>query len=93
MRITLSGTTYVLRFRYNYRSTRWMMDIADASNNDILDGMVMKINTDLTYQFRTSLSNLPPGQFFVIDNTGNNNQPTQYSFGNTHTLYYADPDS
>ena len=91
--VTLSGVAYTLRFRFNTRSNRWIMDIADASNNDILNGMTMLINVDLTYNYRTAISKLPPGQFFVIDNTGKNNQPTQYSFGTTHSLVYGDPNS
>lgn len=93
MKLTLSGISYTLRFRYNYRSTRWIMDIADASNNDILDGLPLLIQRDLTYQFLSSISKLPPGNFFCLDNTGAGNQPSQYSFGNTHSLFYVDPDS
>jgi hypothetical protein len=90
-RLALSGVTYTIRFRYNNRSTRWEMDIADGSNNDILDGIVLLINEDLTYQYKTALANLPAGTFFVLDNTNQNTQPTQFSFGTTHSLIYADP--
>ena len=93
VKMTLSGVSYTLRFRLNNRSNRWIMDIADASNVDILDGIVLLINRDLTYQYQTAMANLPAGQFFVVDNTGEGNEPTQYSFGNTHSLIYADPDS
>lgn len=86
----MSSVTYTLRFRYNTRSTRWEMDIADGSNNDILDGIVLLIESDLTYQYKTALASLPPGIFFVLDNTNQDSQPTQFSFGNTHSLIYDD---
>jgi hypothetical protein len=92
-RITLSGITYTLTFRYNSRSTRWVMDIGDASNNPIQLGLVLLINVDLTYQYRPANISLPVGTFFVQDNTGQGIQPTQYSFGTTHTLFYGDPTS
>lgn len=89
--IALSGVSYTLRFRYNTRNTRWEMDIADGAGNDILDGIVLLINNDLTFQYQTALSNLPVGNFFVVDKTGQGMQPTQFSFGTTHSLIYADP--
>ncbi len=90
-RVSLSTITYTLNFRYNSRASRWEMDILDASNNQILSGIILLINQDLTYQYKTALSNLPVGTFFVLDNTNQDTQPTQYSFGTTHSLIYADP--
>lgn len=92
-RVTLSGVVYTLRFRFNNRSNRWEMDIADASDTDILDGIPLLIESDLTYQYRDSVAGLPPGQFTVVDITGAGQQPTLYSFGLTHQLNYVDPDS
>lgn len=89
--IVLSGVVYVLTFRYNTRSSRWEMDIADGSNNVILSGIIMLINQDLTYQYKTAISNLPVGTFFIIDNTNKDIQPTLNSWGITNTLTYADP--
>lgn len=93
IRISLSTITYTLTFRYNSRSSRWIMDIADGSNNIILSGIILLINQDLTYQYKTAIANLPIGTFFVLDNTNENTQPTQYSFGITHSLIYQDPNS
>lgn len=69
--------------------TRWIMDIHDANDNDILDGIPLLITRNLTGRF--SISNLPVGLFFVVDTPGSNNQPTRYSFGTTHSLAYYDP--
>lgn len=87
-RINLSGTTYTLHFRFNSRSQRWIMDVNDSSDNPIVQGIPVLINRDLFGQYDTLP--LPDGVMFAVDNTGNDTQPTQYSFGLDHTLYYID---
>jgi hypothetical protein len=88
--IGLAGVQYTLRFRFNTRMSRWVMDIADAENNDLLTSLPLLIGRNLAGQY-SSIPNLPAGTFFVVDETGQNSQPTRYSFGTTHTLYYLDP--
>jgi hypothetical protein len=88
--ISLSATQYVQRFRFNTRMNRWIMDIADSMNNDILDSVPLLINRNLTGQFNY-LPGFPPGQFFVLDSTNQGTQPTRYSFGVDHLAYYLDP--
>ena len=88
-KITLSGAIYTLEFRYNTRMARWLMNVNDPSNNPILEGVPVLINRNLTGQY-TTLS-VPAGIFFATDDTGQGNQPTQFSFGIDHTLWYEDP--
>lgn len=89
-KIGLSGVQYTLTFRYNTRMTRWVMDIADASNVPILSSMPLLLGQSLTGRF-TGLPGVPVGTFFVLDDTGQGAQPTRYSFGTTHRLMYLDP--
>ena len=65
------------------------MDIADASNNDILVGIPLLIERDLTGQY--VVSGLPPGVLFAVDETNQDGQPTRFSFGLESTLVYSDP--
>lgn len=88
-KINLSGAIFTLRLRYNSRMDRWILDIADPTNNDILNGLPILVERDLAGRF--VISGLPLGTFFATDDTGEGSQPTRYSFGTTHTLYYADP--
>ena len=88
-RITLSGIIYTLEFTYNVRSDRWILNINDAFGNQILQGIVLLINRDLTGQYRTL--DIPIGTIFAADNTLQDTQPTLNSFGVDHTLYYLDP--
>lgn len=86
---TLSGSQYTLRMRFNSRSSRWILDIADAANNDIINGMPILINRDVNGQYVQAA--LPPGIIFATDDTGQEQQPTLQSFGLTHSLIYGDP--
>lgn len=86
--ITLDNVIYTLVFRYNTRSSRWLLDINDASNNPILIGIPLLINRNLTAQFNTLA--IPAGTMFCTDDTNQDMQPTQYTFGITNTLWYED---
>lgn len=86
-KITLSGAVYTLRFRFNTRMNRWIMDIADPSNNDILDGLPLLILRNIAGQY--VITGLPPGVFFCVDNTGKDLQPVRASFGLGSSLYYG----
>lgn len=87
--VTLTGVVYTVRLRFNSRMNRWILDLADPSNNDILVGLPVLIQRNLASQY--VITGLPSGPLFCNDNTGQNNQPTQFSFGISHTLYYIDP--
>jgi hypothetical protein len=89
IKVSLTSVAYTLRFRYNTRMQRWIMDCADASNNDIVNGVPLLINNLELYQYVNSL--LPYGQLIPVDNRNNiQEQPTRYSFGTTHDLLYAE---
>lgn len=88
-KISLSGVVYTLRFRFNTRMQRWIMDIADPSNNDILDGIPLLIGRDLSGQY--VIDGLPVGISFCSDDTNQDTQPTRFSFGTDHSLVYGDP--
>lgn len=87
--IVLSGVVYTLTFRYNGRMSRWMMNITDSSGTDLLNGIPCLIGVSMTGRF-VELG-LPDGDFFCIDDTNQDTQPTRDSFGIDHTLLYSDP--
>jgi Domain of unknown function (DUF6983) len=90
-RITLSGVIYTLTFKYNTRMSRWVMEIDDANDNQLLSGIVLLIERNLTGQYLYLA--IPPGVFFCTDDTGQDTQPVQTSFGVDHTFWYVDPDA
>lgn len=89
-KITLSGAVFFLRFRYNTRMARWILDVVDPSGNDVLVGIPLLINRSLYGQY-TGINGLPVGQAFCTDDTNQDTQPTLLSFGTDHSLVYADP--
>lgn len=90
-KISLSSVIYTLRFRYNTRMQRYIIDIGDSANNPIIVGLPLLINRDVNGQY--VLTGLPVGTLFATDDTNLDTQPSRNSFGNDHTLFYADPDS
>ncbi len=89
--ITLSGTIFQIQMIYNVRMDRWIMNINDSAGNQILSGLPILIQRNITGQYGTLA--IPAGVFLAQDNTGQDTQPTQFSFGVDHTCYYIDPDS
>lgn len=87
-KITLGTVIYTLRFRYNTRNQRWILDVMDASGNDIVIGLPVIIGRDLAGQY--VMSGIPVGAFFSTDDSKNNSQPTRFSFGTDHTLWFID---
>lgn len=86
--VTLNDVLYTLRFRYNTRSSRWILDIADAANQDIVVGLPVLIGRNLTGRF--VIEGIPPGLFLAADLTNQDEQPGRYSFGVDHVLLYED---
>lgn len=89
-KITLSAVIYTLTFKYNTRMARWILNISDATGNQLLSGICLLIQRQLTSQYLYLA--IPPGIFVCTDDTGQDTQPTQFSFGVDHTFLYVDPD-
>lgn len=69
MSIKLSGSTYRLRFRWNSRQERWLMDIGDDAGL-ILSSLVLNVGIALFRRYQST--RLPPGDLIVVDTTGAN---------------------
>ena len=87
-KIDLESTVYTLRFRWNSRMSRWIMDIATEDGTDLLVGIPLHTNVDITSRFKKA--GLPPGAFAVYDETGNGNNPDQFNFGTDVKLLYEE---
>ena len=84
----LEGTTYTFRFRFNSRIQNWVMDIADAADNDILNGVVVLTNVPLTDQYVKE--GLPPGRFIAIDESGEDKDAGESDLGNDVKVVYEE---
>ena len=67
---------------------RWLIDICNASEQEILNGLPLLINRNLKGQF--VISGLPSGVLFVTDDTEKDEQPGRFSFGKDKTFFYVD---
>lgn len=88
-RITLSKVLYTMEVRYNIRMDRWLLSLYDAAMNPLVMGMPLLVTRAIGAQYVTLA--LPPGTFFVQDDSGKNAQPTLASFLLDHRFFYADP--
>lgn len=61
--IDLSNETYSLTFRWSDRLQQWLMDIVDADDNTIIQGVPLVPTYPLTMQY--SLEK-PTGEFFLM---------------------------
>ncbi len=86
-KITLDDVIYTLKIRYNTRMQRWILDIADGSNVDLVTGLPILLERNIAGQY--VFSGLPESVFFCTDDTNQGSQPTRLSFGVTHTLWYG----
>lgn len=88
MKVSLDGTIYQLRFYFNDRMGFWFMDILDQSGNEVLSELPMFTDYPLNWREAQRIPGTPPGIFYVIDETGQNNLPTRDNFGADVKLYY-----
>lgn len=86
--LELELVVYQFHFRLNARSNRWTMSILTEDGVLIAGGIPLVVSWPLTQRFRRE--ELPPGEFYVLDLTGNNQEPGENSFGDTHALLYQE---
>lgn len=84
--VELDGVLYTLGFSFNARANYWTMDIFDSNEIPILVGIRVITGWLLTDKY--VMEGLPPGDFFVFDSSGKNEDPTQDDFGTTKILIY-----
>lgn len=64
------------------------MDIADEENDPIVTGIVLLVDFDLLRQYADD--RLPPGSFFLIDESGQGKDPNRTNFAIDVKLYYIE---
>jgi hypothetical protein len=88
MQLELDGVTYTLGFRFNERLGLWVMDIGDANENDLLNGIPLLTNVPLTDDYVAE--GLPPGRFICEDTTGQSRDAGAEDLGNGVRLLYEE---
>lgn len=88
-KVSLDETVYMLTFRYNARLGRWIMDINTVAGVALLSGLPLIQGMPLTYRFVGRTEAFPPGQFWVIDETGQGRDPDRDTLGRDIKLIYT----
>lgn len=84
--IELERIQYTLRFRFNYRMARWIMDVATRDGSNIVCGIPLLTGYDMFSKYKDD--RLPPGAFMVYDATGKMESPGFDELGSSVLLLY-----
>ena len=88
-RVELESVIYNLSFRYNERMDRWVMDIQDQEENNILMGIVLLTNVPLLQQY--VIDGLPPGDFILLHREEDNDANAgREDLGDSINLFYQE---
>ncbi len=85
-RTRLEGAFYGFRLVWNSRAHRWLLDITDAAGGSVARGLGVAVDLDLLAA--VSVSNRPPGQLFVRDDSGAGRIPTRQGWSEGFRLLY-----
>lgn len=89
VRVILSGTEFVLGFRFNERDQFWYMAVHDAENSPILSGVRVVLGMPLMRHCRDLRR--PVGDLMAIDQTQSGSECTTVeAFGDRVLLVYTD---
>jgi len=87
-RVELDGVIYNLAIRYNERMARWVLDIQDQEENDILIGAPMLTGIPLLQQYVKN--DLPPGDFILLHRDASDINAEREDLGDSVNLFYFD---
>lgn len=87
--ITLNGLTYNMRVVWNQAGLCWVMDIADGSNNPVLQGAPLVTGDDLLECFGYLGIGDNAGQMIVQTASDTDAVPTFANLGGDGNLYYV----
>lgn len=87
-RVELDGVIYNLIIRYNQRMARWILDIQDQEEIDILIGIPMLTGVPLLQQYVKN--DLPPGDFLLLHRDGTDINAEREDLGDSVNLFYQE---
>lgn len=86
--IDLDGAIYGFRFVLNTRTNRYSVTILTETGELIVAGVALTSNWKPFGRFKDL--RLPPGRFFTMDTTGENQEPNEDNFGDTVLFCYEE---
>jgi hypothetical protein len=86
--VTLNGTVFGFKLRYNSRAGHWALDLYDAGANPLLSGIAIRLGVDLLAQYAGDT--LPAGSLFAINWVDAYSEPDRDNFGSDVSLVYEE---
>ena len=89
--VLLDNTSYILDFNWNSRGQFWSMGIYNVFKEPVVLGIKLVLNYELINQF--SAYDIPQGEMYVIDPSGDRGEIEQYDLVNGRcSLIYLSED-
>ncbi len=86
--IQLNGATYAMTVKWNAAASAWVLDIGDASNNPLVQGIPLITGADLLAQYEYLGIG---GKIIVQTDNDPAAVPTYDNLGKTGHLFYVSP--
>jgi hypothetical protein len=86
--LELEGVLFNFYFYYNQRMDRWFMDIKEQDDTPVIMGIPMLYGSDLIGRF--VMDGRPLGRMGVWDESGKEQNATQFIFGQPVLLLYEE---
>ena len=86
--IELEQVLYGFSFAWNERSGFWTMSVSDSGGDPLINGV--KLQTGWLLLDLMKLTGFPPGSLFLLDSSGQNQDPSRENFGSTVILMYRE---
>ena len=84
----LDGVTYSFRFRWSTRGQCWHLDLSTLDGTPIATSVRLVSGFPLLRRVVDPVA--PPGELYMIDMTGRDEDPTQAEFGTRFCLFYVE---
>jgi hypothetical protein len=88
-RVDLEGASYELRFRWNGREARWLLDIYDGTGETVVHGLALLADTPIAEQI-AGLEGVPPGVLFPFDTSFRQLDPGVADLGERVLVMYRE---
>ena len=86
--VTFENINFILEFSFNNRLELWVMNILDIESNDLLNGIPLQTDVDLT-PYANHL-NIPKGLFLLFDTEGIQKDANVEDLGQRVRFYYEE---
>jgi hypothetical protein len=89
VRVSVDGSDYLFRYRWNHRAESWFLDLLDADGVLLLAGRRLTVDSSILEQYRHLP--IPQGRLVPWDTTDRGLDPAFVDLGERVLMRYLDP--